>query len=209
MHPSFKKIVLINTVLIILTIFSIFYLDKPLVLLIHQSELDSINQLRYITEYLPHLLAFVVLIGIALNKNFTSWVQRIATIIYFCLSLYVTIGVKDLLKIFFGRYWPKTWIHNNLSLISNNIYGFNFFHGFNNMGSFPSGHSVYVTFCLIWFIHISSRFRLLFLFIASLVPLALIILDYHFLGDCLAGICLGLDFAFISIYLYDLVRNRK
>ena len=206
---EFKQFFLISTAALLSTVLSVLYLDRPIALFMHNSGLDGLLQLRYITEDLPYIIAFIVLIIMVLNKNFTSWRQRITTIIYFYLSLYVTMWIKYLLKILFGRYWPKTWIHNNLSLINNNIYGFNFFHGSAMIGAFPSGHSAYTAFCIMWLIMLLPRSRIGFIVIGMMVPISLIILDYHFLGECLAGIFLGGIFAIISIALYNFLIRKN
>lgn len=198
-----KYLFYISIPLLLCTLISISYWDRPIALFMHRSSLDQIKQLRYITEYLPYIIGVLFITVIVRSKRYILWLQKIVIIIYFYLALYITMEIKTVLKMIFGRYWPKTWLHNNLSLISNNVYGFNFFHGADNMGSFPSGHSTYVTFCVIWLIKICPEARFFFILIGALVPISLIILDYHFVSDCVGGIILGMNFAVFSICIYN------
>lgn len=78
------------------------------------------------------------------------------------------------------------------------------------MGSFPSGHTTYSIFCVVWLSFFLPRYRLILCILGSILPLALIILNYHFLGDCLAGIYLALNMGIISIKLYEVyLKNYK
>lgn len=198
-----KQGALISTVFMLSIIVAVLYLDRPLALFMHNSEFDQLFQLRYITEKLPDIMAGGIIIAIILSKTIFAWPQKIIMAIYFYVALYISMQIKDLLKIFFGRYWPKTWIQNNLSLINNNVYGFNFLHGSAMVGAFPSGHSACTAFCVMWLIRLLPKCQSGFILIGMMVPISLIILDYHFLGDCLAGIILGGDLAAISIILYN------
>ena len=206
---KFKQIFLISLVFILSIVVSTLYLDRPIALFMHSSGLDGLLQLRCITEYLPYIMALVAVLIIGLNKSFISWQQKLVMGIYFYLSLVLTIWINGGLKVIFGRYWPKTWIHHNLSLISNNVYGFNFFHGSAIIGSFPSGHSTCTAFCVIWMMTLLQKWRVGFIVIGMMVPIGLIILDYHFLGDCLAGILFGGIFAAMSIALYSFLIRRN
>ena len=184
----------------ILSFIAILFIDKPLALFIHANQLDSsLIFLRKITEGLPWLLTFIVIIGLC----YRYWTQKIIwgliLAIYFYACLQITMKLKNGFKIIFGRYWPKTWINNNLSLIHDGVFGFDWGHGFANQGSFPSGHSAYTAFCICWLIYFIPKLRSLWLFLLILMPACLILLDYHFLGDCLLGLGLGYFCAALSI----------
>ena len=128
---------------------------------------------------------------------------------YFYLCLQLTLELKTGLKIIFGRYWPTTWIAGNLSLIHDGIYGFHWWHGWGNQGGFPSGHTTYTLFCCTCLYLTLPRLKYLWLLLALLIPSCLIILNYHFLGDCLAGIGLGSFSALLSARLWQkLARIR-
>jgi membrane-associated phospholipid phosphatase len=109
-------------------------------------------------------------------------------------NLVATTAVKDLLKWAFGRSWPETWGNRNPfhpSLISDGTYGFHPFHSGGVYQSFPSGHTA-ATFAVISMLWLSRpRWRWLYALVAAFVSLALVALDFHFVGDVIAGAMLG------------------
>lgn len=198
MKKFLKQLILTNAVLLILTVITVLYCDRSIAFFMHNNGFDQIKELRVITEYLP-IIVMVFIIVVILSKTSMKFRTRLVLGAYFYISLYITMEIKTGLKIIFGRYWPETW-NNNLSLISNNVFGFNFWHGMGKMGSFPSGHTTYITFCAIWLIHLISSKKNWLLGVCFLVPISLTISNYHFLGDCLAGLILGMNCAILSLY---------
>lgn len=107
------------------------------------------------------------------------------------LALFSAIGVKDMLKLAFGRTWPVTWVCHNPSFIRDGVFGFSPFHGGAGWGSFPSGHETMtcaIAGCL-W--TLLPRLRWLCLLAVLLVATALLVADFHWLSDILAGALLG------------------
>lgn len=183
---------------------AVLWLDRPLALWVHASALDSHLWVRQITEGLPKVLPAVVIVLLALPLLLRrKWWSALVSAVYFYAMLKLTMEIKTGLKIIFGRYWTKTWINHNLSLIHDNVFGFNWWHGFGNQGCFPSGHSTFTAFCCLWLIYAQPRYKYLWLAILVLMPVCLIALDYHFLGDCLAGLGLGTLCALTSYLLYS------
>ena len=90
-----------------------------------------------------------------------------------------------------GRYWPETWHYNNPSLIGTGTYGFHPFQIRDEVGSFPSGHSARIVgfASVFWLMMPRSRWLCVVLSVPMLV--ALIGMDYHFVGDVIAGSTLG------------------
>ena len=106
------------------------------------------------------------------------------------------------LKIAFGRLWPETWVTPpNPSWINTHQYGFVPFHGGRGYESFPSGHTTRITapFAVLW--QRLPRYRVLWVVPTLLVMAGLLASDYHFLGDCLAGIYLGIASAAVLLAL--------
>ena len=129
-----------------------------------------------------------MLVMVPLLTKMATWQTICIVVICLCLSWSKAYdGNKTGLKTIFGRYWTKTWINHNLSLIHDGIYGFNWWHGFGNQGCFPSGHSTYTAFCCFWLYILQPRYKILWFILLVIMPLGLIALDYHYLGDCFAG----------------------
>ena len=206
LHPikfNLKQMVIFVCLCSLAAALAIQFMDKPLTIYMHSSGLDQFLLLRNITEGLLMPLTILTLL-IALGRNFKQHkLGSIVYALYFYLALKLTLELKTGLKIIFGRYWPTTWTKHNLSLIHDGIYGFNWGHGFANQGSFPSGHSCYTFFCCTWLYLLLPRLWYLWLACAILIPSCLIILNYHFLGDCVAGAGLGFFCAILSMWLWQ------
>jgi membrane-associated phospholipid phosphatase len=115
-----------------------------------------------------------------------------------CATLLATI-VLLALKYAFGRTWPDTWIDNNPSWIRNHAFGFVPFHGGPGYASFPSGHTTRMTapFAVLW--QRLPRWRLLWVLPTLLVMIGLLVCDFHWFSDCLAGIWLGAASAWVVL----------
>ena len=106
-------------------------------------------------------------------------------------SLILAGGIKDALKLAFGHTWPETWINHNPSYIQNGVYGFFPFHGGAGYASFPSGHMTVVTAVMgiLWLG--GPRLRALGRVPPAITAIGLYGMDYHFVGDIIAGAFLG------------------
>ena len=103
----------------------------------------------------------------------------------------MTTGIKSVLKWAFGRAGPGIWIGDSQSLIANGDYGFHPFDCGETFLSFPSGHAA-ATFAVISILWLSRpRWRLLYVLVGGVVCVALVGLNYHFVGDVIAGAMLG------------------
>jgi len=109
----------------------------------------------------------------------------------FALAVYVAIGAKDVLKIAFGRIWPETFVCGNPSFIRDAAYGFAPFHGGQGWASFPSGHDMVVCAAAGCLWVLLPSLRPLYLLVALLVSVGLLVADYHWLSDILAGALFG------------------
>ena len=108
-----------------------------------------------------------------------------------CVSLIVADQFRQSLGDLFGRYWPETWHDNNPSLIGTDTYGFHPFQVGDDVGSFPSGHSARIVgFASVFWLSM-PRSRWLCVVLAVPMLVALVGMDYHFVGDVIAGSTLG------------------
>lgn len=99
--------------------------------------------------------------------------------------------LKDQLKFVLGRTWPDTWIDNNPSLIQNDVYGFHPFTGGIAYASSPSGHTTVTVAAMsvLWVAY--PRLRVLWVALSVTEGVALVSLNYHFVGDVVGGAFLG------------------
>lgn len=106
-------------------------------------------------------------------------------------SVAITSFLKANLKIVFGRYWPATWVGENLSLLHDHVYGFQWFHAGVAYESFPSGHTAIAAAAVFAIAEKDPRLRAWAIILVLLVALCQVGLYYHFVSDVIAGALLG------------------
>ncbi len=104
----------------------------------------------------------------------------------------IAYAIKDQAKFSFGRLWPETWVNDNPSWIGGGAYGFSPFHGGAGWGSFPSGHmtGIAAPMSVVW--QRAPQWRWLSILLIGAVAVGLLGADYHFVGDMIAGVYLGI-----------------
>lgn len=177
------------------TIFACYaWLDSPVAWFIHDHVLRQYGWLDTLT-HIPDLLVYgsaILLLFAPLRLVYRGNLARVEQILLaMSTSLAVAVLLKDTLKFVFGRTWPETWVQNNPSLIHDHVYGFFWFQSGAGFHSFPSGHAT-VTFAIMSVLWLSSpNLRWLAALGCTLVAVGLLGMNYHFLGDILAGALLG------------------
>lgn len=94
--------------------------------------------------------------------------------------------IKWIFKLVFGRTGTRAWLENRASD------GFHWFHSGSDYSGFPSGHMTVFTalFSAVWLFY--PRYRSACIGLSLGLAAAMIITDYHFLSDVIAGAYLGL-----------------
>src|SRR5437773_852165 len=109
----------------------------------------------------------------------------------------------------FVRYWPETWSNNNPSLIGDGIYGFHPFEGGDDLASSPIGHAARIlSFALVWFMS-TPRIRAASAVVSLAMLLSLVLMNYHFVSDVIAGGFLGGIIAAYAVHLAKLQTTPK
>ncbi|WP_297490348.1 phosphatase PAP2 family protein [Acidocella sp.] len=93
-------------------------------------------------------------------------------------------AAKDELKWIIGRSWPAFWLKDG-------IYGFHPFSNSFYYGSFPSGHTAYISAPLAVLWALQPRLRPVCGAVIALVMFGLVAGNYHYLGDVLGGLITG------------------
>ncbi len=122
----------------------------------------------------------------------------------FSVSIYAAGLVTRILKIIFGRYWPETFLNNNLSFIKDGVYRFTFFNIHREYQSFPSSHSaaIFAAMTILWIYY--PKLRILSFVMCLIVVIGLLGCNYHFLSDIIAGAYVGL---LSGILVNSYIRN--
>ena len=116
---------------------------------------------------------------------------RARTVLVAAVAILVARVAVDQLKLVFGRPWPETWINHNPSWIGTRTFGMFPFHGGAGFMSFPSGHTVDIAAPAAVLARLVPRLWPLAVALVAAVGAGLVVSDYHFVSDVLAGAYVG------------------
>jgi len=182
-----------------------FWIDRPVAFFVYRHHINTIRVFRWLTYPPPEVqnwsaLALTILVIRRARGPFLRW-QKVLVVA--CVSLIVADDFRISLGDVFGRYWPQTWTHDNPSLIGTGAYGFHPFQRGDDIGSFPSGHACRILgFATVWMIAIRGS-RIVTAVLCAPMLVSLVLMNYHFVSDVIAGSVLG---AIIAIYAAHLAR---
>jgi membrane-associated phospholipid phosphatase len=170
-----------------------YFVDRPVALFVHDHGFAKIEEFRWLTEPPPLVQGWspLVLVLLAVRRAWGPWKIWQHNLFVACISLIVADQFRQSLGDLCGRYWPETWHNNNPSLIGTGAYGFHLFEVSDDTGSFPSGHAarIFGFFSVFWLA--MPRGRWLYAILAAPMCVALVAMNYHFVGDVIAGGVLG------------------
>ena len=177
----------------LLVVVCYYIVDRPVARFIHQHQLLS-PEAREWPPRISDWLKNVGLVTVVLVLLWRIWHRagRMQTLfLAIAADLVVATVVKQVLKWGFGRYWPMTWKPHFPSLLGTGDYGFHPFHHGLAYESFPSGHALLICslMTLLWIA--APRWRWVYGSIYAFVCVALVAMNYHFVGDVIAGAVLG------------------
>ena len=184
-----------------------FFVDRPVAMFVHEHRFYPDKFLLW-PPLLSKWLFYAIVAGMIAVVAWWLWrpggrLQRLLLAI--AANLAATEGIKDVLKWAFGRTWPEKWVDNNApAWIPDGVYGFHPFHVGGAYQSFPSGHAA-ATFAVVSILWLClPRWRWLQAAAAGLVCSALVGLNFHFVGDVIAGAMLGSVTGVIATRLFGL-----
>lgn len=170
-----------------------YFVDRPVAFFVQNHEIAKVEEFRWLTEPPPLVQSWspLVLIALCIRRGLGPWRRWEHALALACVSVIVADQFRESLGDLCGRYWPETWHDNNPSLIKDNAYGFHPFQVGDDVGSFPSGHAARICgfFAVFWIA--LPRGRWLYALLAALMCLALVAMNYHFVGDVIAGSVIG------------------
>lgn len=193
MTPSekLKNNLVILLLVVMMTAISYFYLDTGLASIVHRL-ISSSDLLIRATSNIPDLLLQIV-IAITVScwagyfflrrrgghNRHKRFLQACGT------AVPIAFVAKDIFQYLFGRPDPYSWVFDHV------LPRFNWFRADKGYGCFPSGHMTVFTALLMTLWHYYPRYRSIFLGLLFLLAVALIVTNYHFLSDVIAGAYLG------------------
>lgn len=197
-----------------MALISVFFIDKPLALYIHREHFSHIHWLMYVTEYSPnHIIIPFCILMLFIFRTKPAFGSKLIILCYLIAIFMLTMFIKTKLKIAFGRTWPETWHGSGVygSLIQNHNDSFHLFKLKTWPGSFPSGHATFISLICVSMFLILERFKFLWLSMMLIMEAAILLLNYHYLGDFMAGLALGTFMAYngFAVYLFILSKFYK
>jgi membrane-associated phospholipid phosphatase len=203
-QPLLRRTLLALLICTVLVILCYYFVDPRVAFFVHDHNIPryqvAVGSSRFsilkAMQYPPPVLeewAPAVLVLLFIRRAWGPFSRWETTLFAVCVSLLLSAQFKETLKFVFGRYWPDTWTPwqhpSNPSLIRDGFagYGFHPFHGGEAYGSFPSGHTcrtVAIT-AVVWVAY--PRWRWSCVLATGAVVLGLIGMNYHFVGDIVAG----------------------
>lgn len=176
---------------LLLILVCIHFLDAKVALNV-KSFLQANPSLKNRVKYIPNMLPIIVSIStVTLWLGYLSGRTRLNNIhVGFLKLAAIVVPVSYLLKMFlqfaFGRTHIRYWLNNGGPI------EFNWFTSLAKFPCFPSGHMTVITAFLttIWLFY--PRCRLFVIVALFTLAFSLVITNYHFLGDVVAGFWCGI-----------------
>ncbi len=179
----------------ILVALCFFFVDKPVAFFVHDHHIAGFAVLKWLTYPPPILQAWapVALAALMVRRAWGPFRRWEKALLAAAISMILADQFRESLSFVFGRTWPDTWIQNNPSLIKNNVYGFHPLEGNIRYGSFPSGHTArtLALAAVVWIAYPKPWWRGAAGAASLAVAVGLLGMNYHFVGDVIAGGVVG------------------
>ena len=175
------------------------WVDRPVAFYVHDHGLNDIRIFKWLTYPPPRIQSWspALLMLLVIRRAWGPWARWQSTLFMALLSLIVADQCRVSLGHVCGRYWPETWHDNNPSLIGTDTYGFDPFQYGNDVSSFPSGHATRIlSFATVWWLLMPCG-RPFWILVCPPLLFSLVAMNYHFVGDVVAGGVLG---AIVGVY---------
>lgn len=203
------RVMLLILAIIVLILISYLFVDRPVVWFLVEHHSRQFGLLRLFANDITFTLTiliffFYIYYAVRLSKRGIGRFDR--ELLLCCNAVVIGQFLKDILKSIFGRYWTATFVCNNPSLVSNHVYGFNWFRSGSSYASFPSGHATFIFSFSVSMWYLFPKLRWLWSLLAFLVILGQIGMYYHFVSDVVAGGLLGSLVGFYSTYRFKHAR---
>ena len=164
---------------------AIYFIDDPVARYVHT--LPWAQSLRSPALGLPVLVALsgiAVVLGAAIAANGHSLSKFVETLIIASFGLTFSVCIVEfILKRIFGRETPGEFLQNGIDT-------FRWFQGLPT-NSFPSGHAVQIVSVGVIFLMAYPRFRTAWFSLMGLGLVVLVLGNWHFVSDVIAGVTFG------------------
>lgn len=187
-----KSVFLISISLILSAIFSYFYLDQCLAVYFHNMNNTWITLIFHdITKIgdSQYSLILLLLLFLVYHQKAPLFAHKM---VYLFSSVAISGIFVDIVKIIVGRLRPDM-------LFEHNLYGLVWFKIGSEFNSLPSGHSATAFALCMGLTLLFPKYKYLYIFIAILVVMSRVVLNFHYLSDTIIG---GLSGGLIAFIIY-------
>ena len=186
---------------------SVAWLDRPIAYFVHDAfgQYLIVGSFTETPSFFSPLAVLVFLIVVARRIAFRPFGRLDVALILADLSIILAKLVVAPLKVMFGRTWPQ---YHMPSLIGDGTYGFNFFQAGPSLESFPSGHMASICALLVVFWLWYPAYWPTYTVAIFGMAVGLVIGNYHFLSDVIAGAFVGCATAVLLVHIYESWRAR-
>jgi len=190
----------------IMVVMCIAYVDRPVAVffdrhLRHTVAWDWLNRALAPLD-LAVVMALLFLLGcgtwVVSGRLLRSWTQT--PLLCSWAAMWAT-AADIIFKRIFGRAWPDP------AYIQNHLYGFRLLHGGPHWESFPSGTAAIsaAIASVLWIV--MPRWRAIGAVIVVLLCIAVVITNYHWVADVIAGVFLGKSIGWMTVQLHHPLRH--
>jgi membrane-associated phospholipid phosphatase len=187
---------------------SVAWLDRPIAFFVHHifGSFLMLSRFTGTPSFFSPLAVLVFLVFVGRRAAFRPWGKLDVALILGECSIILTKPIVTLMKFVFGRTWPQ---YHDPSLIDNGVYGFNYFHSGPTFESFPSGHMASICALIFVFWACYPKHRLLYAVCIIAMASALIVGNYHFVSDVIAGGFVGGSSAWLMVSVGQAWDRRR
>jgi membrane-associated phospholipid phosphatase len=187
---------------ICIIVVSVAWVDRPISYFVNDAfgHYVIVGSFTGTPSFFSPLATVVFLVFVARRSVLCAFGRLDAALILADFSIILAKLVVPPLKVVFGRTWPQ---YHTPSLIGDGTYAFKFFQSGPSFESFPSGHmaSICALFVVFWLWYPAYWP----IYTAAVVGMAagLVVGNYHFLSDVLAGGVVGSAAAISTVSIYE------
>jgi membrane-associated phospholipid phosphatase len=170
-----------------------FFIDRPVAFFVHDNRLPEHAFLKWLT-YPPPILedwAPAALAALFVRRAWGPFRRWELALVAACVGMVLADQFRESLGYCLGRTWPDTWVEDNPSLIRDGAFGFHPLHGGQGYMSCPSGHTARTVALIAPFRVAWHRWRWALALAPAAVAVGLVGMNYHFVGDVVAGGLVG------------------
>lgn len=211
MNPAVRYVLLTFPPVLLAVMLCVLFIDKPTAInaanwLSQHSFSSHLPTSGGLLNLLTELVYLIIICWMTIYFFFKTAGKNskfLDCLAFMSLSMAVAFFIKSTLQVFFGRYVPRYAESNILIFVRNkHLYGFHWFQA----GSFPSGHMCVFGAGLTGLVLFYPKTKPIAVLLGLALGVTLILLNYHFLSDVIAGAYLGISLSIAMWHMFHTIN---